>query len=231
MASNIPIYPKAIASWTNRVDEEDVVFANDPNSLAAEVISIEKTLGVMPQVEKNPILGNPVTYASVDARLSAIQQAQQLPVCSLYQVLHKVDNFFHPDGVLTTFQRVYDPFGMYNGSDIIIPVEGWYIIYSNQLWDWWDSGWNRHGLYFNGKSYLIDEVFARWDISSNVPGGYWWHRPMAASIVWQGLLKEGVRVSIYQENGTSDRFHNAGKISLKAACVSKVSGTFNNIFA
>ena len=65
------IFPGGTFSWTNRIDDESVVFSNDVNSLAAEIIATETTLGVNPQIEKHPIIGtSPINYASVDARIS-----------------------------------------------------------------------------------------------------------------------------------------------------------------
>ena len=223
------LFPAAVVSWTDRRDQLDIVFAADPNSLAAEIIAIENTLGVMPQVEKNPISGNPVTYASVDARISAVQQAQQLPVVALRQQNIFIGSDEAPGGALNTYQTLFDPFKMYNGNDVTLPVNGWYVISAHQQWDWWDSGWCRHGVYINGTG-LLDETFVRFDLEGNVDGGKWWHRNQSASVFWQGPLGAGTRVSVYSENGTSDDDHRVVYMTLHVACTTRLAAAIPTSF-
>lgn len=233
-----PIYPSAFFSWgPDRVDELDVDFANDVNAPAAEVISVETTLGVNPQIEKNPIGGgNPIVYDTVDDRISAMQQGI-LPYISLTFDEFQVPNFFQPNGgigigtnygYLNSYNIATDPFDMYNGNDITAPVTGWYIITINQDWDYWTTGYHRCSFWLDG-NFFCDHMW-RWDFAGNFPGGWWWPdylinpqpRMGHNNVTWQGILTEGTRMSVYSENGCPDTPHRVSNGSFKAVCTQKL---------
>ena len=68
------VYPKGVFSWTDRTNLVSNVLASDVNSLAADLIAVENAIGTTPNVESSPLAGNPVTYATVNARISDVQQ-------------------------------------------------------------------------------------------------------------------------------------------------------------
>jgi hypothetical protein len=198
------IFPNSILSWTNRVDQVNVIWANDPNTLAAEIIAIENTLGVTPQVEENPYAGNPITYNSVGARISDVLAGNQMPYCSVSVSQDAVYNNQGPGtffGHVNTFQKIYDPFGFYNGSDITIQASGLYLITGSQQWGWHDSGYLRHSLYCGGVWF----AGMRWDwnFADFGPAFYEPSRPANTSFTWLGPLAAGTRVQVISENGTS----------------------------
>lgn len=247
-----PQFPAGIFNWgTDRIDELDIDFAIDVNGPAAEVMSIESTLGVMPQVEKHPINGgSPITYATVDARISAMQQGI-LPYISL-----TFDEAFVPNncgagtyyGQWNTYDVAVDPFGMYNGNDVTVPVTGWYITTINQDWDYWTTGYHRcsfwcsrpgfgdeepFGLFPNiGYNFFCDHIW-HWDFAQNFPGGWWWPdyhvQPVARSghnnVTWQGVLTAGSRMSVLSENGTPHTPHRVSNGSFKAVCTQRLPDT------
>lgn len=208
------IYPAAVATWTDRLNQIDTIWAQDPNSLAAEILALESTLGVMPQQEKFPVIGSaPITYATVDARLTAIAQAAQLPVVSLTNSEQWVPNNQSSAtnyGQWNSYRQAYDPFGMYNGTDITIPATGWWLVTAGQKWDWWSNGY--HGMWL-----YIDNDYAEhhhwfWDFPENGSHGYWrtednLEREAKTHISWQGILNQGQRLRILSENGSSDTPH------------------------
>jgi hypothetical protein len=223
-----PIFPEGVITWTDRQDEQDTIWANDPNSIAAETVAIEATLGAMPQVEKTPLAGPQVTYTSVDARLSAMAQGQNLPLVELKNAEFDVANgqgIGSQFGQWNSYGTVYDPFGMYNGTDITIPCDGWWLVSIGQYWDWWSQGY--HGVWF-----WIDGVWYRhhhwfWDFPENNPTGPWMggidvERPSHTSVTWQGVLKTGQRLRALSENGSNHTPHRAYNLEFKAACVRSI---------
>ena len=199
------VFPKSILPWTDRVDQINVVWANDPNSLAADLISVENTLGVMPQVEKAPFVGNPVTYATVDARISDTLASSLHPYAEL-----NASNFYcHNDeqwgggnrGHVNSYNKVYDSHGSYNGSDITVPCSGLWLITGQQNWEWHDSGYCFHHLYCGG-NWCAGHRWD-WDFAGTGPGYYNPDRTLTTYFSYLGPLKAGQRVQSISENGTS----------------------------
>jgi hypothetical protein len=219
------IYPQSIVTWTDRQDEIDNIWANDPNSIAAETVAIESVLGVQPNIEKDPLSGPPVTYPTVDARISAVARGQNLPFVSLQNQESLIDNnqgIGTQFGVWNTYNEIYDPFKMYNGFDVTIPMDGWWIITINQHWDWWSTG-------YHGVNFWVDTVFRGhnywfWDFPWNGVEEFWQgsigdQRPANTTITWQGPLKDGQRIRALSENGSPHTPHRTYNMELKAACI------------
>jgi hypothetical protein len=217
------IFPKSIVSWTDRVDNQDVIFANDPNSLAAEIIAMENTLGAMPQQEKAPFTGSPITYASVDARLSDAAAGNLNPYCSITVSSFFVFNqqFFGTRwGHYNTFSKVYDPYGYYNGSDITIQASGLYLITGSQSWEWHDSGYLWHSLW-------IDDDWQcghrwDWDFAPFGPAFFEADRDANTAFTWMGAIPAGKRVRVVSENGTSRNPFRATNSWLRLYCLRKL---------
>src|ERR1039458_2619287 len=125
----IAAFSNAIYSWgTDRVDGIDIDWANDVNSLAAEVTATESALGENPQTE--PYLPGATSFnvagpnfSSASQRMSALANGTMTPVVSLaFDELH-IPNTFNCGpgthyGFWNSWDRVYDPFECYNGTDI-----------------------------------------------------------------------------------------------------------------
>lgn len=222
------LYPKGVFNWGNdRIDGVDVDWADDQNSLAAEVVALENSVGEMPMVGAT-IIGPDITYQSMSARLTADEEGLNIPVISLGQDELFVDNFQGAGsyyGQWNTYNdQVYDPYGMYNGVDVTIPVLGWWRVIIGQYWDWWSTGYHR-------MSFFVDEVFWRhdvwhWDFAGNYPGGWWMlddiQRPTHTSIAWEGVLNAGQRIRVLSENGCPHTPHRAYGADFKASFVRKV---------
>ena len=218
-----PVFPKSILSWTDRIDEVNVVFANDPNTLAAEVISIENTLGAQPQVENAPYSGNPVTYSTVSARISDVLAGNQMPYCSVTTSVMPVFNQQLAGtqfGQFNVFNKVYDPFGYYNGSDITVQASGLYLITGAQNWGWNDSGYLNHSLFIDGL-WMAGERWD-WNFASFGPGFFENERPATTSFTWMGAIPAGQRIQVVSENGTSFNPYPVSNSWLRLFCLRKL---------
>jgi hypothetical protein len=199
------VYPNGIVPWINRVDLINTVYAADPNSLAAEIIAIETTVGTNPQIESAPPVGNPVTYSTLSARVHDVQMGNQLPVCTVVNQSFEVHGN-SPTGVQNSYSKVLDPFGMYNGTDITVKTPGWYDITATQGAGWASSGYAHFTLNISGVEVTND--FWNWDFPANQPGGQWRSAASAPgrghimSMSWQGIIQANQRISVSTENGT-----------------------------
>lgn len=222
------IYPSGVVPWTDRRDNIDIVWGNDPNSLAAEIRAIEAVLGINPQIEKNPVSGPQITYNTVDERISATQRGEPLPVCSLSQTEGFIANGRGAGtnyGLWNVYNENYDPFGMYNGNDITVPETGWYLITSSQWWEWWSFGYVLHSLYIDGVVRRMHRW--QWNFPENVADGYWQafdniHRDAETHITWQGKLTAGQRIRALSENGTPRTPVRSYQMSIEVSCIRKI---------
>lgn len=200
-----PIFPKSTFGWTDRVDQISNVLANDPNSLAAEVISMENTLGAQVQVESGPYIGNAVAYSTVNARITDTLQGNQKP----YSSVSNTGGFsvYNGQGSGTKFGQYnpynvsYDPFNMYNGSDITLGCTGLWDIYTTQTWAWYNQGWVGHAIVVDNT--VFDSTIHRWDFPASGIGSYGTGRYIQTSVRWTGLLGKGNRVRVVSENETT----------------------------
>ncbi len=219
-----PIYPQSTLPWTPRVDEIDVVWANDVNTLAADLISVESTVGEMPQVEKSPYYGPAVSYATVDARISDTLAGTLHPYVEL-----NASNFYcyNTDrwgasgyGHLNSYNRVYDSGGCYNGSDITVPCSGLWLITGRQTWEWHNNGYCFHHLYCGG-NWCCGHRWD-WNFASTGPGYYEPDRQLTTAFSFLGPLAEGTRVQSVSENGTSRNPYQVISSNLRAYCLRKL---------
>lgn len=221
------IFPKGIFSWTNRIDQVNIDYANDPNSLAAEIISTETTLGVQPQVEKALPTGGSQAYTTIDARISDTLAGTFRPVCELVGYNQPVAT---GQSVYNTFKAQFDPDDCFNGRDITIPCNGWWIVTGNNIWE--------DAFEFVGFSYMELQINSnrakahcwRWD-RPNLPLWPIQKGSIASGfneVVWQGPLHSGDRLSIFSTNGTYRNPHHITNYDLKASYVRSISGTFTS---
>lgn len=217
------VFPKSIVPWTDRVDEVNVIWAADPNSLAAEIIAIENSLGTMPQVEDAPYVGNPIAYDNVGARISDVLAGNQMPYCSVTTSSMFVYNNQGPGtfwGHFNTFTKIYDPFGYYNGSDITIQASGLYLLTGSQQWGWHDSGYLRHSLYCDGVWFAGDRW--DWNFAPFGPAYFESDRNASTAFTWMGPLTAGQRVQVVSENGTSFNPFEVTNSWLRLYCLRKL---------
>lgn len=220
------VYPNTNFTWRDRIDNVDPVFANDVNSIVDEVIAIEQTAGTNPQQEKQPIIGTtPVNYASIDARISATLQGTLKPVVEL-----SCNNLPCKSGelIFNSYRARFDPFRMYNGNDVVVPADGWWIISATQEWEQpfgFETGFSTCGLFLNG-AFLHHHVW-RWDFPNR---GLWpFGFPIGTigtnTLTWQGLLHKGDRFQIGSNNGTFFEPHHILTGDLKACWIRSADST------
>lgn len=232
--SNVqPVYPNSVLTWTDRVDQQSIDFAGDINTVASDLISVEKTIGTTPNIEPNPPTGTPVTYATVSARISDAMNNKELPVCELTSSQIVLNN--STAGILNTYKATYDPFNMFNGVDLTIPANGWWYVTVSQTWQGWNDGYSHLSLCLNGTANIIDDDLINWQFPGNTVlagvGGRWRRfgsRSITSTCVWQGLAHKGDRFSGFSENGTSNAAHVVNNLSLKASMLRTIPGTFTS---
>jgi len=220
------VYPAGVFSWTPRIDNESIVWANDPNSIVLEVIALEQAVGLNPQTEPSPPVGSPITYSSMSARLTAAALGEQLPFC-LLQNDHPSAGFPVPLGsrVINTYTPNTDPFQMYNGTDVTIPCDGFYVFQADAYW--YGGGGNNAGflmqiLLLNGAWKQVD--IWRWDIPNY---NLWPHDVLGNGAInrinWESGLHKGDRVQIMSINGTYSNSMNITYASLRCQMVRSMS--------
>jgi hypothetical protein len=222
------IFPQAIFPWTDKRDNVDDVLAIDPNSLAAEIEAIESVMGTLTYTEKSPPSGQPVKYPSLDARLSALANNANLPVCEVSAASTTVSNWLGVGtgfGQWNVYSPSYDPFSFFNGSDITIPDNGWYRVSAGQTWPWWSIGYDMLSVY-SGTTLLQQDKWD-WEFTGNVPTGQWQagngtQRAGDTHVSWEGRLYAGSRIRVLSENGTSNPLQTATNLWLKVSFVATI---------
>jgi hypothetical protein len=221
----LAVYPKGIVPWLPRVDLKDIVYAKDPNTLAAEIGAIENTLGTMPHVETAPPVGPPITYATVSARIHDVLMGNQEPVVTVSNPSFNVPNSA-PTGTFNSYNKLYDPFGWYNGNDITIGADGWYTLSVHQTVEWHESGYMHLSLYVDS-TWVADDHW-NWDFPENTEaedGGRWNQRNHVMGILWQGIVHSGQRIRAKTENGTGKSSINVTGSLLRVKYDRRVSHT------
>jgi hypothetical protein len=223
------VYPNSVLSWTPRIDQVNIIYANDPNSLALEVQAIEATTGTTPQIESSPPAGSNVNYATLSSRVSAANNNALSPYCSVVNTPgffcnQGAQNFNHYSA------QVLDPYGIWNGTDLTIPCNGWWTIRTDQKWNQHGNnfgGCNHHFLYCNGG--WIDHDLWNWDAIAD-SGSYWPANIISTygwtKIRWEGLLHKGDHIQVLSANSTNCPGLQITNLTLKAFCHRTISTSF-----
>lgn len=213
------VYPNGIVPWSNRVDRLNTVYAVDPNTLAAEVVAIQSTIGTNPQIESSTPVGTKVVYATVNARIHDVQMGNQLPAITVTAPTFSVKN----DGVLHTNSypnTSFDPMSLANGIDFTVKAPGWYRVWAKQRYFWAASGFVMVKLTVG--SNVVDEDFWSWDFSENKPGGNWHNQPKMLSVMYEGVIQRGQRVSVTSVNSSNLTLLQVDQAVLKLSWVRSV---------
>lgn len=224
------VYPNGVLAWTPRIDEVNVVYAADPNTLAVELQAVESTIGTNPQNEASPPAGSTVAYSTMSSRVSAAMNNVLSPCVSLLNN----GGFFINQGQ-QAFNRYttqeYDPYNIWNGTDLTIPCNGWWSIRADQKWN--QHGNNFHGLnvfflYLNGT--WIDMELWDWSTAiaadqynypANILGSNGWTK-----LSWMGMLHKGDRIQLLSANATYCPGIQITNMTMKAYCHRTVSTAF-----
>lgn len=194
-----PVYPNGIVPWVNRVDLVNTIYAIDPNTLAAEIVALEGTIGVNPQIESAPPVGNAVNYSTFGARVHDVLMGSQLPVCTVMNSSFTVPTSGEYGTNNSYPNAIYDPFSMTNGSGITVKATGWYVVTAQQIVDRFSSGYAH--IVLNVTSGEVCDDFWNWDFPANGSGGQWNGRGHTMSCTWQGAIQAGQRIWVSTENG------------------------------
>lgn len=200
-------YPNGIASWTNRIDNVNTVWAADPNTLAAELVAVQNAIGTNPQIESKPVAGNPITYPSLSARLSDTLWGHELPYVALgtpasFDVRYGTAlNGFGQFNVYTT--KHSDRWGWYNGSDITIGATGIYLVDVEQGFQYYTSGYYKLALTCDNIN--LRSAVWHWDFPSGSASNYSANFAGRQATLGFGFMREfvkGTRLRVVSENGT-----------------------------
>jgi hypothetical protein len=225
------VYPNSVFPWTARRNNLDVVWAADPNQLAAEVQAIESIVGTNPNVETSPPTGNALNYNTMSQRLTDANNNAELP----YSLLSNNNGFFIGAGqiIINTYASNNDPYGIWNGSDGTIPCNGWWTISAEQKW-------NQHGNNFRGgnvqilllNGQLLESDIWNWDTFFGVPNEGYNQNVLASNglthVFWQGALHKGDRIQSQSINNTFCPGIQVTGCHLKFFCNRTISGTFTS---
>jgi hypothetical protein len=240
------IYPNSIFPWTQRQNNIDVVWAADPNELAAEIQAIESIIGTNPNIETHPPTGNNVTYGSLSSRVSDAENNALLP----YAVLTNPGGFFIGAGnqKFNSYVSANDPYSIWNGSDGTIPCNGWWTISAEQKWNQLGNnfyGGNVQFLVLNGN--IIESDVWVWDAQFGITGPAHFGVAVGVSgmnesgfsapvigangfthVFWQGQLKKGDRLQSLSINNTFCPGIQVTNISMKLFCNRTIAGSFTS---
>lgn len=201
----MPSYPNSVFFWQPRIDQQNIVYANDPNTIASEIQAIESTIGTNPNWEFSPPTGSAVQYPTMSARVSAAMNNTELP----YAVLTNLPGFFIGAGsqIYNSYSRLADPYNIWNGTVGTVPCTGWWSIFGQQKWN--QHGDNFHGgniqfIYVNGSwveadlwnwnEFFGDTAFTYANIVTDANG--------FTSPRWEGILNKGDKIQILSVNST-----------------------------
>ncbi|MFE2101071.1 hypothetical protein [Streptomyces sp. NPDC059468] len=132
------VYPKQYKSFTVHKNLVEDIDASHVNNLQDEVLAVQQTLGINPHQDVT-LKMKTNTWASVGARMSAIQRGQGTPAVFLQKSADAVPRPSTGTKTKTiSFPRPsYDPEGLWNGSTITANRTGWWIITARAKWVNW----------------------------------------------------------------------------------------------
>jgi hypothetical protein len=184
-------YPNGVKVWSPRVNQRDDVEADDVNSLAAEIIAIQTTLGLSPAIDTS-VNGDHIDHQTVSQRLHDIQSGYNRPVVRLE------GNAIIPNAAeipidFAAIAAQIDSDGAFDGVGITIPRSGWWVLTGDCRWPINTNGFRLLALTFSGTNELSGQTS---------PGTGFFVR---TSVSWQGNLTKGakIRLNAYQNSGAS----------------------------
>lgn len=185
------LYPNGSKVWTDRRNRIDDVDANDVNSAYAEITAIENALGPNPFLIQSGPTGQRKNYQTVAKRLDAITIGDLTPVWRLNfgDYSYKTNQEYY-----VGYNKINDPYGFYNTSDITIQGDGYYHVMVANWWDFNANGYRWNSLEVNGHEVANDTR------PGSTAGS---QRSVYLNISWEGLLHKGdrLRTKVYQTSG------------------------------
>lgn len=185
-------YPNVIKTFTTKVDQINVVYADDMNSAQGEITAIENALGTSPQMATNSLdASRHVDYGTVVNRLEAIQANLSAPAIALSSVAVKPSSgsFW----TYTSWSVDQDDFGYASPSGFTTRDDAWWLINATGNWDPNSSGQRVLALMTNGSEEFRDSTPASVNIVS----------PLGQSLTYFQHIPGGTQVQLafYQTSG------------------------------
>ncbi|MDX3260706.1 hypothetical protein PV336_15915 [Streptomyces sp. MI02-2A] len=186
MAAVYPYQYKSFQSHRNLTDDVD---ASHVNNLQDEVAAIQQTLGIMPHQDTS-LKMKVNTWASVTARLDAIQRGKGVPACYLSKTSDSYKKTSTSGTKRLTWPRpsaAADPENLYVSGGIRTNRAGWWIITARCKWgpDTAHQGADRQiGLYADTSELITQDL-------TPITDGY-----THMHIAWQGFVAAGKTLTL-----------------------------------
>jgi hypothetical protein len=127
------VYPKQYKSFPVHKNLVEDIDASHVNNLQDEVLALQQTLGINPHQDTG-LKMRTNTWASVAARLDAIQRGRGIPACYLWKT---TDSVYDAKLKTISFPKpaaANDPELLYNGHGMTTNRTGWWIIFGRVMW-------------------------------------------------------------------------------------------------
>jgi hypothetical protein len=127
------VYPKQYKSFPVHKNLVEDIDASHVNNLQDEVLALQQTLGINPHQDTG-LKMKTNTYASVAARLDAIQRGHGVPACYVSKTSDTVKGGATKTISFTRPSAAQDPEGLFNGHSITANRTGWWIVFGRVMW-------------------------------------------------------------------------------------------------
>lgn len=189
MAAVYPFQYKQFVAHKNLVEDVDASHVND---LQNEVAAIEQVLGLTPAADST-LKMKVNSWASVGARMSAIQRGQGVPVFYAYKSADTVKTLSNQASKQIAFPRpstTWDPENLYNGTGFTTTRPGWWILHAHCIWENGTGanggGWDRSiGFALNGNNISSQDIPPIGDGNTRM------------GTVWFGPINAGTKVTFW----------------------------------
>lgn len=214
MAAVYPFQYKQFIQHKNLVEDVDASHVND---LQNEVAAIEQVLGLNPAADST-LKMKVNSWASVGARMSAIQRGQGLPVFFAYKSADTVKTLSNQASKQVAFPRpstTNDPENLYNGTGFTTNRSGWWFLQAQAMWTNGTgangAGWDRSiGFSVNGNSVSSQDLTPIGDGNTRM------------STVWFGPISAGAKVTLWLYHPLTNRTLPVNNMQLSAGMLREI---------
>jgi hypothetical protein len=210
------VYPKQYKQFTTHKNLVEDIDASHVNGLQDEVLAIQQTLGITPH-QDTALKMKTNTYASVAARLDAMQRGYGIPACYLSK---SADSVYDDKTKTISFAKpaaYADPEGLFNGHSITANRSGWWIVMGRVLW------YNAKGALATGADRQINiavggsQVMSQ-DLQPVSDGNTHMH------IAWQGWVRAGLAIDLQVYHPLNGKTLSLQNLQLSAVMVREAVG-------
>lgn len=203
------VYPKQYRSFTVHKNLVEDIDASHVNNLQDEVLALQQTLGLTPH-QDTALKMKTNTWASVAARLDAMQRGKGVPVVFLSKTS---DSVKAGPWKMITWPRpstANDPEGLFNGHSITVNRSGWWIVFAHVIWTGATGalagGPDRQiNLYVGGQSVMTQDMIPVTDGNTHMHIG------------WQGWATAGQSIELGVYHPLTGKTLSLGGLHLSAS--------------